>query len=271
MNLKSNVEWFNNLDEDKKWYSLRYLFRKENHTELTKQERNKLNNLEVETKHLIDKGKDKNQVLKKLVSLGLNRKTANKLYNNALNHRSYIADVRLINLIDDDLFDDFISFLFDDYYLIGRYEYVYIRPFTNLDKFPKTEHANRISNVVQRELIMILKRCYLISTLKSKLLNEFQLSTGKTEIFINKIKNNIDELEKAYIIKSLMAVELKLNSVLRNNKIEDPLENFEMDKIVESIYKNDIAREYKDKEQALMIKYLINMDLKLNLFLNEDN
>lgn len=171
MELKNNIEWFNNLEENKREYSLNYLLGKEvSYKNLSHQDRKRVSDLQEEVKLLIDKCNEKDEVLNTLIFLGFEQKTAKIVYDNAMNYNFSIADVKIINLIDNELFKDLISYLFNEFLLRGLYKNISADSFSGLNKFEKTDHARIILEVIKIEILSILARKNSIKELKAKLI-----------------------------------------------------------------------------------------------------
>lgn len=211
MKFKSYVKWFKNLEEGKKEYSLNYLLGKEKiRRDLSHEEGDKLYHLQAGTKNLIDQGYTKSEVLDKLVTFGLNDETAEIVYGNAAEHSSMLADAQLINNIDDELFSNFISFVIEEYLLLGYYDLRSSYSFGELNKFKKPDYADRIWRVINFKVKEVLGRFKSLSQLREELLDCFLLSESKSNIFVNLIDQNLNELEKTFIIKKLQNIEKEL-------------------------------------------------------------
>jgi hypothetical protein len=212
--LKNNIEWFNNSEENKREYSLNYLLGKEkNHNKLSNEEGNKLDHLRVGVKNLIDQGYSKSKVIIKLESFGLSDRTALILYDSAAECNSTLADAQLINNIDDELFSNFISFVIEEYLLFGYYDLRRADSFGELDKFKKPDHADRIWSVINFKVKEVLGRWISLPKLREELLDHFRLSESKSNIFVNLIDQNLNELEKTFIIKKLQNIERELTKI----------------------------------------------------------
>jgi len=215
---KSYVEWFKNLEEDKKEYSLNYLLGKEKtHRDLSHEEGDKLYHLQAGTKNLIDQGYSRSEVLNKLVSYGLNDEIAEIIYGNAVEHRSLLADAQLINNIDSQLFSDFVAFIIDDYLMPGYYNYMNPDSFSDLNKFKTVEHAERIMIVLRYKALEVLRREIILPELWEELVDHFKLEEPKANIFVNLIDQHLDELEKTFMVRTLLNIESESN---KNNEEE---------------------------------------------------
>lgn len=220
MGLKNNIEWFNSLEENKREYSLNYLLGKEkNHSKLSNEEGNNLDHLRVGVKNLIDQGYSKSKVLIKLESFGLSDKIALILYNSAAECNSMLANAQLINNIDDELFSNFLSFVIEEYLLLGYYNLRSSDSYSELDKFKKPDHADRIWSVINFKVKEVLGRWISLPKLREELLDRFRLSESKSNIFVNLIDQNLNELEKTFIIKKLQNIEKELNKKRKEERV----------------------------------------------------
>ncbi|MFW6310745.1 MAG: hypothetical protein ACOC1K_00755 [Nanoarchaeota archaeon] len=197
---------------------MNYLLGKERTLQdLSHKEVDKLYHLQAGTKNLIDQGYSQSEVLSKLGAFGLNEKIAEIVYGNALEHKSLLADAQLINNIDSQLFSDFVAFIIDDYLLHGHYYYMSSDSFSDLDKFKDPGHAERILTVVRYKAMEVLRREILLPELWEQLVDHFELEEPKANIFVNLIDQNLDDLEKTFIVRTLLDIERELT---KKNKEE---------------------------------------------------
>ncbi|MFW6008670.1 MAG: hypothetical protein ACOCP8_05320 [archaeon] len=266
MKIKNNIDWFNNLEENKREYSLDYLLGKEvSYKNLSHQDRKRVSDLQEEVKLLIDKCNEKEEVLNTLISLGFEQKTAKIVYDNAMNYNFYIADVKLINLIDDELFSELISYLFDKFLLRGIYDNISTDSFSGLNKFEKTDHARIILEVIKIEILNILARNNSIKELKAKLIWGLQFDKSKVNILIKKIEDNKADLESAFITKTLISIEEKTDYLFDCLDITNPREHHEIDKILKEGNNN-----IENFEEKFIFRSLMDIRSKL-FYLEKEN
>jgi len=89
--------------------------------------------------------------------------------------------------------------------------------FSDLNKFKTVEHAERIMIVLRYKALEVLRREIILPELWEELVDHFKLEEPKANIFVNLIDQHLDELEKTFMVRTLLNIESELN---KNNEEE---------------------------------------------------
>ena len=221
MGIEELCLWFTKLEHDKQLLCIDFMNDKkvDNLDNLSEEEFKKLYALWVEIKNLIDDKNNKKEVIFDiLLSNGLEKISAESFYNYCINNSFPESDARLIELIEDNIFEKIVSFVIDSTLLYSNFKYMKFEEFMELGEFDNEEHAKRILRFIRNNTLEVISREISTEQLKKEMLHEYKISKEKVNIIINNIEDNLPELQDSFLIKSLNDITRRLN------KLEDVLE-----------------------------------------------
>jgi len=219
MSFKTLITEFNNLSEKK----FNYFFKcikldksivlNSSYAEISDKELQLFIELRDKVISLLEEVSDEQNILEKLVNLGLDNDFAKALYKYCLNNLKPIKDAEFINSLSSEKFEKIINFVFSKFVLYNDYD----QYFSNYAVSSLELNNSRELKIVLRFLYyhtkLVSSRIISPEMLKLKLEREYDVPIEINNIFIKYINNNIHEMQNAYLLSQINVVESKMESI----------------------------------------------------------
>ena len=200
--IKDLINWLNSLDDVIRGYVLKFvsnncLFGLNDEDFLKVKE---LRSIIIE---MINQNLDKEQIIKKLLLLGLEDVAAEKLYFYAIKNAMILDDAMIVKKLNQDKLEKIVDFVINKIFL---YDDALLYPFDYFVKtyeFSNSDEAGKTVRVLYNLIGKVSERKYSINTLKVKLEKDLDFPCHLSEVIVKKVTDNIEELQKVYITTKL--------------------------------------------------------------------
>lgn len=196
--LQTFANWFNKLSKDKQSYILscanfgRTVELDANNTKRYKKYRNEISQL------IIDKISEQ-VIVQGLIDAGLNENHAKKLYEYFNTTSQIIIDLRAIKKTNKESLEKILHFIINKKYIYQEYT---LYRFGDVAKMAGLENkkAREVIRFINHHISLVCSRFISPNSLKEKFMKDYDLSQEISDLIVENIEKNLDEMEKTRLM-----------------------------------------------------------------------
>lgn len=213
--IRGAINWLMELDQKKKENTLEHL--KLNALFRLNDER--LENIKVIREYVADlifDGTGEDEIAGKLEKLGLDQETSIELVSNINTFMVRYNESAVVSSLDISRFTNVIDFIINNVFIYNEYDYIPYNEFVEMFDFKNSNEATTTLRFINSHILMVAGRKVSIDTLRKILVKQYELSVEQTNIFIEKITENIVDIRQAYILDEIMRIKTKLDENIQD-------------------------------------------------------
>lgn len=217
--LKSLVEWFNQINDDKRKYILESM---DNNYQLIidKQDFNNFKFLRDKIIEIILNGLDEEKIIKKLITSGLEELSARNFYTYCNFYAKPMNDSKILKIMDLDNFIKTVDFVFDNMFFYYQIEYYSPEKLIKVGGFNNSDEARKAIRFIYNYVSRVLDRKISPSFLSNILEVDFDIPKSLIDALIGRIDDNLTSLREARLMTKLIDVEEKIDSFDNNIELD---------------------------------------------------
>lgn len=204
-NIQEICEWFNLVESNEQVVILDFLTDKSQDLSLINEE-NRSNLLQLVTSVvnvIVEKNDDREIIIKFLLDCGLDRIIVNALYSFCRPLAMPNLDAKLVAGMNKENVRKIADFIINKVIIYKDYKLIPFNHFVELTGINDNEKANRILRFIKNLYTDVSGRKYSLSMLDNKLNLEYKLPSELTEVIVDLIKQNLVELQQAYMLDQM--------------------------------------------------------------------
>lgn len=204
--LKNSVEWINGLQEKKRKRILDII---DSGGTFRLQEIEILN-IKVFVNFItkeFENGIDEKNIISKLLKAGIEEECANILVNYSQYIMLEISAIKIIKDMSIEHFEEVLTFILNKIHLYREIYFIPFEEFTESLKFKNEVEARSVLRLINTYFNKTISREMTIENVKDIFIKIHELDVSYVNIFENIIKENLEELRKAYIIFKINGIQ----------------------------------------------------------------
>ncbi len=206
---KDIIKWLNELNDDNREYVLECLAY-DRIFELENEELENTKSLINYSMDLFIENEDIDKIKEKLILSGLEESVSIQILDYIEYTGTLINDSKFVQKSEIKQLESIIDFIINKLFLYEEYNLYPFKRFAKMHNFDNTNDAKTIYRFLHQHISYVVSRELSPNTLYKILTKSYDIPNELSELIIKKIKENQDEMEKAYVILKTKEIYSKL-------------------------------------------------------------
>lgn len=200
--IKEFINWINHLDEEEREY---ILFCFEHNSIFTLQDES-FNNVKLLTNNILDisiESDDREILIRKMVKAGLEEKVAEIIVEFIDEFSEIKINSEYVANMNPQLFKELMEFVIKNVLIYKEYKYIPFKKYVARFEFNNSNEAGKALNFIYSHIMDIASNQISLSTMRTLLERQYDLSSELSNIFITKVEENLSDIKHSYLLSKI--------------------------------------------------------------------